>query len=117
MKKNPWILVILSSLLILLLTSIPKIPTPPREIYFLDKIAHFVIYFIWGFSLHLLWKSKKIRTKVFISSIFVSILLFPAFDELHQYLIPGRNPSFLDWFCDIAGAITGFSVFVKKSKK
>ena len=40
-------------------------------------------------------------------------ILFPVFDELHQYLIPERDPSFLDWLHDIVGAIVGFSIFTK----
>lgn len=113
MKKNPWIPVILISLFILILTSIPRIPTPERKIHFLDKIAHFIIYFIWGYSLARVWRMKTIHTKLFISSIIIFIILFPVFDELHQYLIPERNPSFLDCVCDIAGAIAGLSIFAK----
>ena len=113
MRRNPWVLVILVSLFILILTSLPKVPTPETKIHFLDKIAHFVVYFIWGFSLSRVWRAKVAHSKLFTSLFLISIILFPAFDELHQYLIPERNPSFLDWFCDIAGAISSFSIFVK----
>lgn len=117
MKKNPWIPLILVSILILVLTSIPKVPTPQKKIHFLDKIAHFVIYFLWGFTLTLVWKSRAKHSKKIIISTILLVLLFPAFDELHQYLIPARNPSFLDYFADFTGAASGFLIFRKYRKK
>ena len=113
MKRNPWIPVILATAFILILTSIPKVPTPPKTIHYLDKIAHFVIYFIWGYSLSFLWKSRKKRPRFLMFLFVVSLFLFPAFDELHQYLIPGRNPSFFDWIFDFAGASIAFSIFTR----
>ena len=113
MKRNPWIPIIATTITILILTSIPKVPKPPRSIYFIDKIGHFVIYFFWGYGLAILWKSKNNHSNLFISSILLSILFFPAFDELHQYFIPGRHPSFFDWISDFLGATTGFFLFVK----
>ncbi|TES90717.1 MAG: hypothetical protein E3J87_09460 [Candidatus Cloacimonadota bacterium] len=113
MKKNPWLPVIIVSFAILILTSIPKVPTPVKKIHSLDKVAHFLIYFLWGYTLTIVWRVKANHTKSFISSIIIFIILFPAFDELHQYLIPSRNPSFLDWLCDITGAIAGFCAFAK----
>ncbi len=113
MKRNPWIPFITLSLFILLLTSIPKIPTPPGNIRCLDKIAHFAIYFFWGFTLARWWNLNPARSTPFIILICTAPLLFPVLDELHQYLIPGRNPSVLDWICDVAGAALGFSIFAQ----
>lgn len=113
MKRNPWIPVIIVSLFILILTSTPKIPTPPKNIHFLDKGAHFLIYFLWGFTLSRVWNSRNFLKKSFIICMFLALLLFPALDELHQFIIPGRNPSLLDWICDVAGCVLAFSIFSK----
>lgn len=113
MKRNPWILLILVTLLILTLTSIPKIPKPPQRILFLDKIAHFVIYFLWGFALSRIWNSGSTKRALFAVLLYSSAVLFPALDELHQFLIAGRNPSLLDWLSDVTGAIAGFTIFAK----
>jgi VanZ family protein len=113
MKQNPWIPVIFVSLLILILTSVPKIPAPPRSIHFLDKVAHFLIYFLWGFTLSRIWNARFSKSAAFTAFMCATPVLFPAFDELHQFLIPGRNPSLLDWVCDVAGAALGFSIFAK----
>lgn len=112
MKKNPWIPVILVTILILALTSLPKIPAPRRD-FSLDKLAHFVVYFLWGYSLSRVWNLKDLLKRKFALCMILSLLLFPAFDELHQFIIPGRNPSLLDWIFDIAGSLIGFSIFAK----
>jgi VanZ family protein len=113
MKKNPWLPIILVSALIFVLTSIPKIPTPPHKIHFLDKVAHFLIYLLWGYTLSRIWNHRGVLAKPFIISALLSLLLFPAIDETHQFMIPGRNASLLDWACDVAGAIIGFSLFAR----
>lgn len=113
MKRYPWIPVIVVSLLILTLTSIPKIPSPPKGFHSLDKIAHFLIYLLWGFTLSRVWKERSPRRKSFVIFICSAPLLFPALDESHQFLIPGRTPSLLDLGCDIAGAFLGFSIFAR----
>jgi len=117
MKKNPYLPVILVTIVILILTSIPKVPTPQTTVHFLDKIAHLLIYFVWGYAITRVWRIKTNRTKLFTLSITAIIILFPTFDELHQFLIPARNPSFLDWLCDFTGAVAGFSIFAKIGKR
>jgi len=115
MKKHSWLPVIFASLFILILTSIPKIPQPHTQIHFLDKIAHFLIYFLWGYSITIVWRTRKTRTNLSFVIVLLIIVLFPALDELHQYLIPSRNPSILDWLADLAGAVAGFTTFARKN--
>ncbi len=111
MKRNPWLPVVVVTLIILTLTSIPRIPQPQTKIHFLDKIAHFIVYFLWGYSITFVWKIKNRRSTLAVLTVASVILLFPSFDELHQYLIPSRNPSILDWLADLAGATAGFAIF------
>ncbi|OQX55724.1 MAG: hypothetical protein B5M53_03945 [Candidatus Cloacimonas sp. 4484_209] len=114
MEKKSWFPFFLASILILILTSIPKIPQPHTHIHFLDKIAHFLLYFLWGYTITIVWRTRKTRTKLFFILVLIIIITFPAFDELHQYLIPSRTPSILDWLADLAGATAGFATFAPR---
>jgi len=40
--------------------------------------------------------------------IILSVLVYAALDELHQYFVPGRSCTMYDWITDGFGALMGF---------
>ncbi len=69
-----------------------------------DKLQHMLAYailagLVWR-ALGARWRSLWLRAAV---AILVAVA-YGAFDECHQYFVPGRECSFSDWSCDSAGA-------------
>lgn len=68
-----------------------------------DKLAHLGYFLVLAILLrHVLpgrwWPSLAIA------------LLIGASDELHQLMLPGREPSFADWLADLCGAGIGLAL-------
>ncbi len=81
----------------LILTSIPQnrlISTTTL----LSSLSHFFFYATLSILFLASFRVKKCKMLIF-------LILIAAFDELHQFLIPGRYPSFIDFFIDLAGGI------------
>lgn len=76
------------------------------KIDLLSPFLHFMEYFIFGILL-----SYALRQHLSIKRAFmVAIIIASAFgilDEIHQYFVPGRDCSPLDWFIDLLGASFG----------
>ncbi len=100
-------------LTIIILSSIPNIPTlkihtAKAEIR-LDYLMHFCEYGVLAFMAQLSFTGNELRInykKFFL--ITVSLILFAILDEYHQKLIPGRTFSIKD----IASNITGILVAI-----
>lgn len=93
--------------IIITLTSIPGDDLPEFGFRFMDKLLHFGVYAILGFFLArgmALSRHSLIYTNASLVAI-GSGVLFAAFDELHQGLIPGRYPDITDWLADVAGVV------------
>ena len=92
-------------------TSLPVQRLP--SIGFSDKINHFLAYFILAVLVNLTLiyqrKSRFLFNKASLVTIFIG-LLYGAFDELHQILIPGRFAETLDWIADGMGTFVGVLV-------
>ena len=92
--------------ILLFLTSLPGNDLPDLEIS--DKIEHVLAF--WGLAV-LLKVALVIQNKYSDlkkhSSLFalIIIMVYAAFDELHQLYIPGRSCDILDWTADVSGAI------------
>lgn len=83
--------------IILALTSIPQnrlISTTTL----LSSLSHFFFYATLALFFLAGFKTDKYKMLIF-------LVLIAAFDELHQFLIPGRFPSFIDFFIDVGGGI------------
>lgn len=102
-KKTYKYLFIIWSIILFTLTSYPTLHTPLDKILNIDKLYHFVAYFIFAF---LFYKSQKADPKVLSRRLTILLVIVPLFDELHQIPIPGREFSFYD----IGADILGFSV-------
>ena len=103
-------------LTIIILSSIPNVPTmklhTEKTEYRLDYIMHFCEYGFLTF-LTFLWfagSEFKFNTRKIIL-ITLSLMLFAFLDELHQKLIPGRTYNIRDILSNESGIIVG-TVFV-----
>jgi Predicted integral membrane protein len=115
-------LLIVWVLTIIILSSLPNIPTlkihTARAEIRLDYMMHFCEYGVLTFMAHLSFTGKefKINYKKFIL-ITVSLILFAILDELHQKLIPGRTYSIRDVASDVTGVVAAivFTLMVFRS--
>lgn len=87
---------------ILALSSIPGSSFPSGKIFTYDKVIHFVEYM--GFAIFLSEAFEYKRSIVLVISV---AILFGAFDEAYQSIIPGRDLSVADWIADSLGSGAG----------
>jgi VanZ family protein len=115
-----WLPVYLFAALIFFLSSLPKLPEPPLELPFLDKIGHLLEYALFGYLLKRGFSNSP-RTKLSSHSSFlvvVTAFLYGVSDEVHQIFVPTRNPEVLDLLFDGTGAFLGqFFYNPKKGRK
>lgn len=95
------VLFIIWSLVILTLTSIPKLQIPTEHIVSLDKLAHFGVYLIFAWLFIRMHQTKNPGATL--KKLILLSLTVPLFDELHQIPIPGRMFSVWDVIADFIG--------------
>ncbi len=109
-------------LTILILSSIPNIPTlkihTARHEFRLDYLMHFAEYGMLSFLAFIYFAENEFRIgyrKVIL--IASGIVLFAVLDELHQKLIPGRTFSTMDIMSDVTGVAAAivFTIFLFRS--
>ena len=101
---------VLCVIVILILSSIPKISLEPLEIPFwkviyLDKQVHFLMYFGLSFMLTSSFKKEKIKFSVLLAVI-CSILYGGAMELLQGTDFVNRKSDWLDFAANSLGAIT-----------
>ena len=105
-RKISLILAVFIGIFIFYISSLSSPPNPlPNSIY-LPIIYHYSVFFIFTFLL--LFAGKFNSEFVFV--ILVVSFLYAGLDELHQFFVPGRDPSFQDFLLDSAGSFTSFLV-------
>ncbi|KAF0153233.1 MAG: hypothetical protein FD143_310 [Ignavibacteria bacterium] len=99
---------------IFIATSLPTV-SMPRLFDAQDKLEHFAAYFILevllALTLHFQNKYAALKQRPLLFS-FIFLILYAAFDEIHQYFIPGRYADILDWAADVVGGLA--AVFLVK---
>jgi VanZ family protein len=88
-------------------------PNPPAATHLInDKLAHFLVFLIIGFSGQVIWKSNQVNFKLlwFLAS-------YGAAIEIVQHYVPGRFFSVLDWLMDILGLIVAVLMFKLTHRK
>ena len=93
--------------------NIPKIDIPG-----IDKLFHFVEYFILGALLIRAFANSSDKTS-FRLILLLSILIasiYGALDEFYQRFVPGRNSGIFDIFSDIIGSFSGALLSMHKEK-
>ena len=109
-------------LTILILSSIPNIPTlkvhTARHEFRLDYLMHFAEYGMLSFLAFIYFAENELRIG-FRKIILIAscIVLFAVLDELHQKLIPGRTYSIRDILSDVTGVAAAiiFTIFIFRS--
>ena len=110
-----WVIVIL------VFSSIPKVPeikfdTGKLEIK-IDYILHFTEYFaLAGLALLTFAKDITILRSPRVVLITVCLLFFAALDESHQLLIPGRSFNISDMISNFAGIFAGILVTLRLNR-
>lgn len=115
LEKNKIFLVyvplIIYWIVLLVATSLPAENLPRIETN--DKFMHFAAYFVLAVMLNISLKFqnkyKKLKESPALWAIIIG-LTYGAFDEIHQYFIPGRFCEFLDWIANAIGVLTGVIV-------
>ncbi|MCL2217699.1 MAG: VanZ family protein [Defluviitaleaceae bacterium] len=94
------------------------IPLDPDTMNFLvRKTAHFTVYFVLGFCVVNALKYHVKNKKSLFALAWGISAAYGAFDELHQYFIPGRVCSVRDMIINASGAMAGVAVFLFLSRK
>ena len=89
------------------LSTLPPVPTEPS-----DKTLHFAAYFVLG-VLAVRAVHRGLPARVTRPGATLALLIaigYGAFDEAHQWFVPGRNADVLDLLADSAGAATAVVV-------
>lgn len=105
-----WGPVIVCMATIFLASAQPTMPLEGRT-GLSDKSIHALAYFVLTLLAYRaaviapLRRSIGPRWEAFLVSV-----LYGAWDEVHQYFVPGRNTELLDWLADAAGALAAVLV-------
>lgn len=103
MKKGTKILLLIFWILVIfILTGYPKLKVPTIEYIGLDKLFHFIMFFILG-----ILEYRLLKTHLFFA-IGSSVVLLA---EFQQILIPGREFEMLDICFGLLGLFVSYMVF------
>ena len=98
---------ILYGVLIIVLSSLPRLGIPNVKFLQMDKILHFIEYAVFAVLIYRSFShisdSFQGRLMLLLSMFFV--VLFALFDEYYQSYIPGRQSDPLDLLFDVLGAL------------
>jgi len=106
-----WLPFILYAGLIFYVSSQP-LPEAPVQIPYIDRVAHFFEYAVFGYLAYRAFsqlKSKAIKKHLIFTTIIISVL-YAFSDELHQFYVPGRVMNVSDFIFDVLGA--GIIIFI-----
>jgi VanZ family protein len=103
------------ALLIFVLSSLPKIPTIPTGFRPIDKVAHFVEYFVFGLLLAGAFAHSSGHRPIRRSLVTAGILgvAYAVLDEFHQKFVPGRFATVEDAIADTLGVMVGLFVYLR----
>ena len=106
MDKRFFVLFILYCGLIYYLSSIPNL-TLKNVFNFQDLFLHFGEYSVFALLLYFSFPHDNIPSLLIFTQIFAFL------DELHQFFVPGRTFSILDFFADFLGAFFCLIAIIK----
>lgn len=113
-----WTPVLLWMSLIYYSSSIPGEDMPKIDIPNIDKLFHFVEYFILGALLVRAFanSSDKANFKLILLLSILIASVYGILDEFHQRFISGRSPEIFDIFSDIIGSLSGALLSIHKER-
>lgn len=109
MKRSDWLPAAACFAGILLLSSIPPSGILSDPFFGLDKIAHLLIYGIFGCYLH--------RLRWSFASLMLLGAALAACDEAYQHFVSGRTAEWGDWFADLIGMALGLLISRARSPR
>lgn len=113
-----WTPVALWMAIIYFSSSISGEDIPQIDIPNIDKLFHFIEYFILGALLVRAFanSSDKVNFKVILFLSLLIALIYGVLDEFHQRFVSGRSPEIFDIFSDIIGSLFGTLLSIHKEK-
>jgi len=104
-----WAPVAVYMAMIFFISALPSAPLP-EEVS--DKTGHLAAYVVLGvLSVRAVGGGLPCRVTVPIACLALAIASgYGAFDEGHQWFVPGRSADIADWYADTAGAAIGLCV-------
>lgn len=113
MKSGYRIILIIWTIMMITLSSVPGLSPPPGLPTTSDKVVHFIEYAIWAFLFLSMLKQENRIDNVW-NSFRTTLLLgviFGLLDEIHQGFIPGRERDMLDLLADFGGLLLTSVIF------
>ncbi len=111
---TPWIA---WTLLLLVLTSYPKLASPDLGFNAQDKLYHALFYLVFGVLLaRALLQGRRERLSKTLWQTAMTGVVFAVFDELHQHWIPGRFAEVTDAAADVIGILLAVILFFYLNK-
>jgi VanZ family protein len=109
---------LLWGVIILALTSYPKLKIPDIGFNAIDKVAHLCVYAVFGFLIirAIIENQTNTSHRDYFRTGFYGTA-FSIFDELHQKYIPGRFCDVWDATADIIGIFLGMLIFYLTMKQ
>lgn len=91
---------------------------PQFDIPSIDKLFHFVEYFILGILLVRAFSNSFANPnfKYILAASILIALLYGSTDEFHQRFVPGRSCDFFDLLSDIVGSSIGACLALYKER-
>lgn len=102
-RRIKWTVLIIWTAVVFVLTGYPALESPKIKEFPVDKVYHFIIFFILGLLAVRIFKLKRYL-------IFCGIAVILA--EVQQIWIPGRDFELLDIVAGIIGFIVAYIVFL-----
>jgi VanZ family protein len=101
-------------------SSIPASAFPDSPLFSQDKLLHFLVFF--GFALlleralHHQVRLPGLARRSHLATVVITVF-YGAFDEFHQFFVPGRTPDIKDLLADTAGALIAVTLLWLISKR
>lgn len=119
MKRAALRLSLIVYMALIVFLSVMSSPEEVPEIRYLDKLVHFVMYFIMGGLVvmnlrrpaYRPWRGGTLWRPIAVAA--VSAFLYGLLMEVFQYFIPHRSASFFDALANGAGGLFGAYIFVR----
>ena len=90
------------TVVIFIFSSLPGSEIPHLPFWNADKVVHFLEFGLLGIFLYRAFRLYRPLKRPYLLTLVVGIP-YAAFDEVHQYFVPGRNCSAADLLFDILG--------------
>ncbi|MBI5473155.1 MAG: VanZ family protein [Ignavibacteriae bacterium] len=100
-------------------SSVPGDKIPNFEFLAHDKLIHFLIYVVFAWAVNRALQHQERFPFLAKHHYLFAILIVAAYgitDELHQFAVPNRSASVLDWIADCVGALAVATFYWLKAK-